>query len=109
MVVAAVRALAVRARVGRQDRQALLADGHDLAQAEVVRPMLDSLASAYRRTVDSASTIAGVGLEVVHVVGGGSQEEPLCQLAANACGLPDDLVRRTRSLRRYAPTTGPAR
>ena len=50
--------------------------------------VLDSLAAAYRRTVDSASTIAGVGLEVVHVVGGGSQNELLCQLTADACGLP---------------------
>ena len=55
---------------------------------EVVRLVLDSLAAAYRRTVDSASTIAGVSLEVVHVVGGGSQNELLCQLTADACGLP---------------------
>ncbi len=50
--------------------------------------MLDSLALAYRRTVRAASTIAGVRPEVVHVVGGGSQNELLCQLTADACDLP---------------------
>ena len=50
--------------------------------------VLDSLALAYRRTIRAASSIAGVRLEVVHVVGGGSQNELLCQLTADACGLP---------------------
>ncbi len=50
--------------------------------------VLDSLALAYRRTIRTASSIAGVRLEVVHVVGGGSQNELLCQLTADACGLP---------------------
>ncbi len=54
----------------------------------MVRMVLDSLALAYRRTIRSASSIAGVRLEVVHVVGGGSQNELLCQLTADACGLP---------------------
>jgi rhamnulokinase len=58
------------------------------SKAELVRMVLDSLALAYRRTLRSASSIAGVRLEVVHVVGGGSQNELLCQLTADACGLP---------------------
>ena len=56
--------------------------------AEFTRLVLDSLALAYRRTVRAASTIAGVSPEVVHVVGGGSQNRVLCQLTADACGLP---------------------
>ncbi len=56
--------------------------------AEFMRLVLDSLALAYRRTVRAASTIAGVSPEVVHVVGGGSQNRVLCQLTADACGLP---------------------
>jgi rhamnulokinase len=58
------------------------------SKAELARMVLDSLALAYRRTLRTASSIAGVRLEVVHVVGGGSQNELLCQLTADACGLP---------------------
>ena len=50
--------------------------------------MLDSLALAYRRCVATASALAGVDPQVVHVVGGGSENELLCQLTADACGLP---------------------
>ena len=56
--------------------------------AQFTRLVLDSLALAYRHTVRAASTIAGVRPEVVHVVGGGSQNELLCQLTADACDLP---------------------
>lgn len=56
--------------------------------AEVTRVVLDSLALAYRRCVRTASALAGVTPEVVHVVGGGSENELLCQLTADACGLP---------------------
>ena len=66
------------------------AAGEPVPSTEVgmVRMVLDSLALAYRRTIRTASSIAGVRLEVVHVVGGGSQNELLCQLTADACGLP---------------------
>lgn len=57
-------------------------------RAEVVRLVLDSLALAYRRTLRSASLVSGVVPEVLHVVGGGSQNELLCRLTADACGLP---------------------
>jgi rhamnulokinase len=55
---------------------------------EVVRTILDSLALAYRRNVRLAAELAGRSVEVVHVVGGGSQNALLCQLTADACGLP---------------------
>jgi sugar (pentulose or hexulose) kinase len=54
----------------------------------ITRCIADSLAVAYRRHVRTAARLAGVSLEVVHVVGGGSQNELLCQLTADACGLP---------------------
>ncbi|MCW2818838.1 MAG: rhaB, partial [Marmoricola sp.] len=54
----------------------------------LVRVVLDSLASAYARSVGVASRLAGVRPAVVHVVGGGSANELLCQLTADACGLP---------------------
>ncbi|WP_436702186.1 rhamnulokinase [Nocardioides sp. BYT-33-1] len=54
----------------------------------VTRCIVDSLAVAYRRHVRTAAELAGVPVEVVHVVGGGSQNELLCQMTADACGLP---------------------
>jgi rhamnulokinase len=56
--------------------------------AEVVRCILESLALAYRRTVDLAADLTGRPVEVVHVVGGGARNELLCQLTADACGVP---------------------
>ena len=55
---------------------------------EVTRCILDSLAVAYRRHVRLAATLAGRPVEVVHVVGGGTRNELLSQLTADACGLP---------------------
>ena len=55
---------------------------------EYARLVLDSLAEAYRRNVRTAAALAGVEPEVVHVVGGGSENRLLCQLTADACGLP---------------------
>ncbi|MFC5729444.1 MULTISPECIES: rhamnulokinase [Nocardioides] len=54
----------------------------------ITRCIIDSLAVAYRRQVRTAAELADVPVEVVHVVGGGSQNEILCQLTADACGLP---------------------
>ncbi|TQM62909.1 rhamnulokinase [Humibacillus xanthopallidus] len=56
--------------------------------AALTRCILDSLALAYRRHVRTAGELAGTPVEVVHVVGGGSQNELLCRLTADACGLP---------------------
>jgi rhamnulokinase len=57
-------------------------------RAETVRCILDSLALAYRRAVRQASSLAGRDVSVVHVVGGGVRNELLCQLTADATGLP---------------------
>ena len=59
------------------------------SQAETVRCILDSLALAYRRTVRPAPpSCPGGDVEVVHLVGGGARNTLLCQLTADACGLP---------------------
>lgn len=55
--------------------------------AEVVRCILDSLAVAYARTVAQAVELSGAEVDVVHVVGGGSQNALLCQLTADLSGL----------------------
>ena len=56
--------------------------------AENARCILDSLALAYRRSIRLAGEIAGMEIERVHLVGGGAQNDLLCQLTADACELP---------------------
>jgi rhamnulokinase len=58
------------------------------SQAETVRCILDSLALAYRRAVRRAAALSGREVEVVHLVGGGARNTLLCQLTADATGLP---------------------
>ena len=56
--------------------------------AAIVRCILDSLAAGYARTLADAERLAGVAVDVVHIVGGGSQNALLCQLTAQAIGKP---------------------
>ncbi|UVJ41349.1 rhamnulokinase family protein [Arthrobacter sp. CJ23] len=56
--------------------------------AAVVRCIMDSLAAAYARTITDAERLAGRTVDVVHIVGGGSQNRLLCQLTADATGKP---------------------
>jgi sugar (pentulose or hexulose) kinase len=58
------------------------------SRAAVVRCVLDSLALAYRRTLRRAQELSGHEVDVVHIVGGGALNTLLCQLTADACGLP---------------------
>ncbi|MFG2551077.1 rhamnulokinase family protein [Streptomyces sp. NPDC048581] len=56
--------------------------------AEITRCILDSLALAHRRAIEEARRLADRPVDVVHVVGGGTRNALLCQLTADACGLP---------------------
>jgi len=55
---------------------------------EIIRCVLDSLALAYRDVLNTLQTLAGTTCEMIHIVGGGARNELLCQLTANATGLP---------------------
>ncbi len=55
---------------------------------ETTRAIVDSLAVAYRSAVLQAETLAGRPVTTVHLVGGGVHNALLCQLTADACGLP---------------------
>ncbi|WP_084958094.1 rhamnulokinase [Thermoactinospora rubra] len=57
-------------------------------RAETVRCILDSLAVGHRAAVEDAVRLTGRAVDVVHIVGGGSRNELLCRLTAQACGLP---------------------
>lgn len=65
---------------------------HDLAApgdaATTVRCIVESLAAAYAEALTTASRLARKRVEVVHVVGGGSQNTLLCQAIADRTGLP---------------------
>lgn len=54
----------------------------------VVRCILDSLAAAFAETITQAEQLSGQPIEVVHIVGGGSQNALLCQLTADAVRRP---------------------
>ena len=53
-----------------------------------VRAIFESLALAYRLVIDDLEAIAGRRAQTLHIVGGGSQNEVLCQYAADATGMP---------------------
>ena len=64
--------------------------GHPVPQTppEVVRCIVDSLARAHRAALEDAQRLSGREVEVLHVVGGGARNALLCQLTADACGIP---------------------
>ncbi len=55
---------------------------------EIVRCILDSLAVTFAARIADAQRLSGQRIEVIHIVGGGSQNRLLCQLVADAAGLP---------------------
>jgi rhamnulokinase len=55
---------------------------------EFVRCILDSLALAYRNALRQVQELSGHPVRTVHIVGGGARNSLLCQLTADACGLP---------------------
>ena len=65
---------------------------HDLREpatpVELVRSIVESLAEAYAHTLRVAAELSGTRIDTVHIVGGGSLNELLCQLTADHSGLP---------------------
>jgi len=54
----------------------------------LLRCVFDSLALKYRVVVERIEVMMGHRLEVIHIIGGGSQNRLLCQLTADATGRP---------------------
>lgn len=52
----------------------------------IIRCALESLAMRYRMVLEWLEELVGNRIETIHIVGGGTQNELLCQMAANACG-----------------------
>jgi rhamnulokinase len=65
---------------------------HDLqpprTPAETVRSIIESLATAYASTLHAAADLSGKTIRTVHIIGGGSQNQLLCQATADRTGLP---------------------
>jgi rhamnulokinase len=55
------------------------------SRGEFVRACLDSLALTYRKTLEGLEDVLGRKISVIHIVGGGSQNELLNQMTADAC------------------------
>ena len=53
---------------------------------EFARSIVESLAEAYATAIDDAERLSGSKINLVHIVGGGSQNTLLCQLTANRTG-----------------------
>jgi rhamnulokinase len=57
-------------------------------KSEYIRCVLESLAFKYKNMIESINNITDKKIEQLHIVGGGSRNEFLNQLAADACGIP---------------------
>lgn len=55
---------------------------------EFVRIILESLALSYRHTLGQLEEISGRKITQINIIGGGSQNQALCQFAADCTGLP---------------------
>ncbi len=53
-----------------------------------IRCLLESLALKYRHVLKQLRAVAPGPIERLHVIGGGTQNEMLCRLTADACGIP---------------------
>lgn len=58
------------------------------SEGQFVRCALESLALKYRRVLNWLEELTGTPIEVIHIVGGGTQNELLNQFTADACGRP---------------------
>jgi rhamnulokinase len=56
--------------------------------AEFVRSIVESLAVAFAQAVRDAAELSGKDVTIIHIMGGGAQNELLCQLVADRSGLP---------------------
>jgi rhamnulokinase len=55
-------------------------------KGQMVRVILESLALKYRSIMEAVEDVAGHRIDVLHIVGGGIQNELLCEFTANALG-----------------------
>ena len=59
-----------------------------LDKGQIIRCALESLALKYRWVLEKLESITGKPINVLHIVGGGTQNKVLCQFTADATGIP---------------------
>lgn len=72
-------------------RDAVAAEGVDaaaLSQGDIVRLVLESLAARYKRGIEDLTALTGAPATQLNLMGGGSRNALLCQLTADALGIP---------------------
>ena len=57
-------------------------------EGQVVRVIMESLALRYRYVMDGIAKLRGKPVKAIHIVGGGTKDTFLCDLAAQACNVP---------------------
>ena len=55
-------------------------------KGQLIRIVLESLAFRYKEVIEKAEAVTDTKLDCIHIVGGGIQNELLCQFTANATG-----------------------
>ena len=55
-------------------------------EGSILRAALDSLAMKFRQVLGYCESLGGGRIETIHIVGGGTKNRLLCQMAADACG-----------------------
>lgn len=58
------------------------------SKGEIIRCVLESLALKYRTALQEIEETAGHSIDVIHIVGGGTQNKALCQFTADATHRP---------------------
>jgi len=58
------------------------------SKGEIVRTILESLAMGYRDSLAQITAVSSQNVNVIHIVGGGTQNKLLNQMTANVTGLP---------------------
>ena len=57
-------------------------------EGQIVRVIMESLALRYRYVKEGIEALRGKPVKGINIVGGGTKDTFLCQLAADACGIP---------------------
>jgi rhamnulokinase len=71
-------------------REYCLAHAHPVPETrgQLARLVFESIAASYRNALTDLQRVTGKTVGTIHLVGGGSRNRLLCQLAADACRVP---------------------